>query len=64
MDELNGFYNVGRNIFICSTGLVFTVWSTFMYFTQCNISEKKSNPDYIISKFAILQVFKIENSSL
>ncbi len=52
MDELNGFYNVERNIFICSTGLVFTVWSI------CSCT------DYIISKFAILQVFKIENSSV
>ncbi len=28
------------------------------------LSSAKSNPDYIISKFAILQVFKIENSSV
>ncbi len=64
MNEFNGFYNVERNIFICSTGLVFTVWSICSCTLLSAISLKKSNPDYIISEFAILQVFKIENSSV
>ncbi len=37
-DELNGFYNVERNIFICSNwSCVYCLVNMFMYFTQCNI---------------------------